>query len=136
MALKKLVTPLVIVDEGTEDERQVPRSVEVELTPEEEAAVLAEREDAIAAAEVAAVQSLACTRSQFKLAALEAGKLDAIEGFIAALDPEDIGHREIMIRWAEAPTFYRSYPGWDLMAPAVGETAESVTALFQLALTK
>ena len=87
-------------------------------------------------AQLAADMALTCTRSQFMLAALELGKLDAIEGFIAGLDPADIDQREIIIRFREASTFYRNFFGWNQMAPLIGESAASVTALFRLALTK
>ncbi len=103
---------------------------EVVLSAEEEAEVRAQW----AAAATHADMALQCTRTQFMLAALEMGKLDDIEAFVAALDP--VEHRETLIRWKESPVFYRSTPAWDAMAPAIGETSESVTALFRLALTK
>lgn len=86
------------------------------------------------AAKHAEDMALSCTRTQFMLAALEIGKLDEIEAFVAALDPAE--HRETLIRWKESPVFYRDTPAWDAMAPAIGETPESVTALFRRALTK
>ncbi len=108
---------------------------QVPMSAEEEAATLAERAAANSAeAKHAEDMALSCTRTQFMLAALEIGKLDDIEAFVASLDPAE--HRETLIRWKESPIFYRNTPAWDAMAPAIGETSESVTALFRLALTK
>ena len=84
----------------------------------------------------AEAMELQCTRSQFMLAAFETGKLSAIKAFVASLNPDDATQGEIVIRFKEAPIFYRNFAGWDAMAGNIGETPADVTALFRLAITK
>lgn len=106
-------------------QRATPEGL-VELTQEEEAELMAQRQAAVAEKIIHKRNTATLTPMQFRLALLNAGLLDNAEVIVA----DNATPREIKIMWEYASSFDRMNPELLQFAAALGLTEQQIDAVF------